>query len=225
MTVVNVVACTYGLIVSGYRAPASSTRMRSSLPATSSQVGSSCPFASRAVNPLYRSAVDLSFRSVRLRLPGSTEAARLPDIANASVSGLPLAAVGRRSSVKPCSRPLGPFTYHSVSAPRLYSTRFAAPPGLVRGAFRSLSPYPYARRSMPHSSAPFRKLTPAGVKSAVTPRPAFVMRRPSGPATKWYADKSFPITDETCACATGESVLTAARWSTPVARIEWIGVP
>ena len=132
---------------------------------------------------------------------------------------------GRRSSVKPCSRPLGPFTYHSVSAPRLYSTRFAAPPGLVRGAFRSLSPYPYARRSMPHSSAPFRKLTPPAVKSAVTPRPALVMRRPPGPATKWYADKSLPITDETCACAAGESVLTAAPWSTPVARIEWIGVP
>ena len=181
----------------------------------------------RAVNPLYWSAVCLSLRSVRLRLPRSTEAARLPDIANSSVSGLPLAAVGRgrRSSVKPCSRPLGPFTYHSVSAPRLYSTRFAAPPGLVRGAFRSLSPYPYARRSMPHSSAPFRKLTPPAVKSAVTPRPALVMRRPPGPATKWYADKSFPITDETCACAAGESVLTAAPWSTPVARIEWIGVP
>ena len=155
---------------------------------------------------------------------GSTEAVRLPDIANASVSGLPLAAVGPALEREALLQALGsvhiPFRERTAPEP---TTRFAAPPGLVRGAFRSLSPCPYARRSMPHLSEPFRKLTPPGVKSAVTPRPAFVMLRPSGPATTWYADKSSPITDEICACAAGDSALTAARWPTPVARIGWIG--
>ena len=31
---------------------------------------------------------------------------------------------GRADNVKPCSNPRASFTYHSVSAPRRYSTRF-----------------------------------------------------------------------------------------------------
>ena len=55
--------------------------------------------------------------------PAFSEGRSFPDRARETVSGCVRRLTGGLVSVKPCSRPSGPFTYHSLSAPRRYSTR------------------------------------------------------------------------------------------------------
>ena len=71
----------------------------------------------------------LCFR-VRVEQSESNAAVKFPESARATVSGRPLAFPGGFATANPCSSPKGPLMYHSVSAPREYSTRFL----LARGA-------------------------------------------------------------------------------------------
>ena len=67
-----------------------------------------------------------------------------PSVSSAiTKASFPLSGPGRRASVKPCSNPWAPLTYHSVSSPRRYSKRPPFPESVAGVASLSRSPYPY----------------------------------------------------------------------------------
>ena len=101
----------------------------------SSQTRKSVPAESRALRAVYAiSPCDPA--SVRLALSAPRTAFISPDIVRAMVNGCVLGPSGRLLSVNPCSKPAGPFTYHSVREPRRYSTRFCCAIGTVDGTRR-----------------------------------------------------------------------------------------
>src|SRR5438445_11217219 len=100
-------------------------------------------------------------------LPASTADVKSPDSVSARVNVLLPPRAGALATVNPCSSPDGPFTYHSTSAPRRYSTLLPLACGCAVPTARSFSPLPYASSLNDQlAAAPLFTLTPWRVNSA-----------------------------------------------------------
>jgi hypothetical protein len=169
-----------GSTASGYAAPASSTRI-DKLPASSlSRAGSARPVASTTKRSEYPStALPDGSRSSTAFPPSFNTARRPPPRASSITTSAPSAARhgGATDSVKPCSSPSGPLTYHSTIPSRRYSTRGPRTSGIARATSRSSPAHPQRNGVIESSQPPFSPLgascTPTSVNAAVNPWAGF----------------------------------------------------
>ncbi len=92
-------------------------------PLTRSAAGSRCPAASTALRAPYRATISLPDPRNSTADPELARGRSAPLTASDSVSSRPRLPAGRRASVKPCSMPIGPATYHSCRPDRCSVTR------------------------------------------------------------------------------------------------------
>src|SRR3954453_6418365 len=107
---------------------------------------------------------------------GSNTGRRPPADAISTTTGCDRWPVGIESSVKPCSNPFGPLTYHSVTDPRRYSARA---PSALRSATGGAAtaparPTPRRERARPVPDPVGWTLTPAEENPAARPWAWFV---------------------------------------------------